>query len=212
MTQANPADIEAEPEAVSAVSRAVGWVMTVAGIIGAAAAFVLTVEKLRLAADPDYLPSCSINPVLSCGSVMASPQAEAFGFSNSLMGLIGFPLLACLGLMAATGVRLPRWAWRAAQVGVTFGVVFVHWLIFQSLYRIEALCPYCMVVWAGMIPAFWYVTLHNLQQRHVPWPRSRQRGVTALARLHTTGLALWFAAIVALIAQSFWDQWMLMLA
>ena len=32
----------------------------------------------------------------------------------------------------------------SAQVtlaGVTSGVPFVHWLIFQSLYRIEAICP-----------------------------------------------------------------------
>ena len=29
--------------------------------------------------------------------------------------------------------------------------MFVHWLIFQSLYRIGALCPYCMVVWAVTI-------------------------------------------------------------
>jgi len=44
----------------------------------------------------------------------------------------------------------------------------VHWLIFQSLYRIGALCPYCMVVWVVTITVFWNVTLHNLTREHLP--------------------------------------------
>lgn len=36
----------------------------------------LTVEKIALLKDAAYVPSCSINPVLSCGSVMTTPQAE----------------------------------------------------------------------------------------------------------------------------------------
>ena len=39
--------------------------------------------------------------------------------------------------------------WRSARCSAS---VFMHWLIFQSLYRIGALCPYCMVVWAVTIP------------------------------------------------------------
>lgn len=34
------------------------------------------------------------------------------------------------------------------------------WLISQCLYVIGALCPWCMIVWAVMIPLFWYVTRH----------------------------------------------------
>src|SRR5690606_20522285 len=83
----------AEPAAVDArLGRLVGWVMTVTGVVGALAAFVLTVEKMHLLRDPSYVPTCSINPVLSCGSIMASDQAEAFGFPNPLLGLALFPV------------------------------------------------------------------------------------------------------------------------
>ena len=44
-------------------------------------------------------------------------------------------------------------------------MVFVHWLIYQSVFVIGALCPYCMVVWAVTIPTFFYVTVHNLARQ-----------------------------------------------
>ena len=31
------------------------------------------------------------------------------------------------------------------------GVLFVHWLIGQSLYELNNICPYCAVVWAATI-------------------------------------------------------------
>ena len=56
------------------------------------------------------------------------------------------------GVLARRQSSLPRWYWVGLAVGTLLGAVFVHWLIFQSLYRIGALCPYCMVVWAVTIP------------------------------------------------------------
>ncbi|MDT5250831.1 MAG: hypothetical protein QOJ28_3465, partial [Mycobacterium sp.] len=40
------------------------WVL-IAGVLGLTAAITLTVEKIELLIDPSYVPSCSINPVLS---------------------------------------------------------------------------------------------------------------------------------------------------
>ena len=127
------------------------WVL-IAGVLGLAAAFTLTVEKIEILINPAYVPSCSINPVLSCGSVMVTPQASAFGFPNPLIGIVAFTVVLVTGVLAVAKVRLPRWYWAGLTAGTLLGVVFVHWLIFQSLYRIGALCPYCMVVWAVTIP------------------------------------------------------------
>ena len=83
---------------------------------------------------------------------MITPQASAFGFPNPLIGIVAFTVVVVTGVLAVAKVRLPRWYWAGLAVGTLLGVVFVHWLIFQSLYRIGALCPYCMVVWAVTIP------------------------------------------------------------
>ncbi len=131
--------------------RLIGWILTVGGLLGALAAFVRTVEKIALLKDPAYVPSCSINPILSCGSIMTTAQAEVFGFANPLIGLAAFPVVAATGAAVLARARLPRWWWLTLQAGTVFGVGFVHWLFLQSLYRIGALCPYCMIVWVVAI-------------------------------------------------------------
>lgn len=187
--------------------RLLGWVLAVGGAVGLLAAFTLTVEKIALLKDPSYTPSCSINPVLSCGSVMITPQAEVFGFPNPLLGIAGFAVVTAIGVVLLSGAALPRWFWWGLQTGVTFGVVFVHWLIFQSLYRIDALCPYCMVVWTVMIPVFWYTTVHTLTRHVLPVPTRLRGAISAVAGYHGVVLTAWYLLIVTLIAQRFWLYW-----
>ncbi len=192
---------------VPMLARAIGYILTIGGFLGTAAAFVLTVEKIELLTDPDYVPTCSINPVLSCGSVMKTAQAEVFGFPNSLIGLIGFTAVTVIGLVVLTGVSLPRWFWLGLQTGTVFGVGFVHWLFVQSLYRIGALCPYCIVVWVVTITLFWYVTLYNLDRGHLPAPPPLRPAVAVLARYHTLALTLWLLILTSLIGEAFWTYW-----
>lgn len=176
-----------------------GWVLTIGGLLGLAAAFALTLDKLALLEDPDYRPSCTLDATVSCTSVMQSDQAAAFGFPNPLIGLVAFPVVVTVGVAVLARARLPRWFWLGMQAGTLFGVGFVHWLITQSLYDIGALCPYCLVVWAVTIPVFWYTTAHNVAAGHLPGIAPRP------VRHHLWGLALWLALVVFLVVQRFWD-------
>ncbi|MBJ7452670.1 MAG: vitamin K epoxide reductase family protein [Blastococcus sp.] len=182
------------------------WLLA-GGLLGFVAAFVLAVEKYALIADPDYVPTCSLNPVLSCGSIMASEQAEAFGFPNPLLGVAGFPVVAATGAVLLAGGRVAEWFWAALQAGVTAGVVFVHWLMFASLYRIEALCPYCMVVWAVTIPLFTAVTLRNLTAWAPRLPAGGNAAVATVRARHSVLLTAWALVVVAAITQRFWLYW-----
>lgn len=148
-------------------SRATGPVLLVSGLIGAVAALVLLVEKLALLTNPDYLPSCSLDEVLSCGSIMRTAQSEVLGFPNPVIGVATFPVVAAIGALLLARTPLPAWCWLALQAGATAGVAFVGWLITQSVAVIGALCPYCMVVWAMTIAIFWFVTAENLVRGHL---------------------------------------------
>ena len=180
------------------------WWVLIAGVIGLAASMTLTVEKIDLLLNPAYVPTCNINPILSCGSVMVTPQASLLGFPNPLLGLVAFTVVVVTGLLAVTKVPLPQWYWTGLAAGLLVGTVFVHWLIFQSLYRIGALCPYCMVVWAVTISLL--VVVASIAAR--PVLQRRESGVAwMLYHWRWSIAALWFTAVFLLIMVRFWDYW-----
>ncbi|WP_397545438.1 vitamin K epoxide reductase family protein [Saccharopolyspora gloriosae] len=196
----------AEPTPVSsaAPARGLGWLYLIGGAIGLVSAAALLIEKINKLGNPAYVPSCSFNPIVSCGSVMDSTQAALFGFPNPLIGVAAFPVLMAVGAALLAGFAPPRWFWLGLQLGTALGVVFVHWLIVQSLYEIGALCPYCMVVWVVTIPIFWYTTLHTLSSGHLG---GGVAAGNALSRFHSLGLVVWYLVIVILVLQAFWSYW-----
>ena len=175
--------------------------MTIAGVIALAAAIQLTIDKFTLLQNKidgvETALACDFSAFVSCGGVMDSPQGEAFGFPNPIIGIVGFSVVTVLGVLFWTGAPVVRWVWTGLQLGTLFGIGFVTWLQYQSIYELELLCPYCMVVWAVMIPLFVYVTACSL------------RGVAPQSPV-TRFLSNWSILIVALwyigIASAIWFQ------
>lgn len=133
-------------------SRLFSATLLIAGIFGLAASATLTIEKIFLLEDPTYKLSCSLNEIFACGSIVTTEQASIFGFANSILGVIAFPVLITIGLIGVTGFAIPRFFLHGLTIGLSIAHVFVLWLIYQSLYVIGALCPWCMVVWVVVVP------------------------------------------------------------
>lgn len=186
------------------VWRALPALVVTTGGLGLLAAFALMVERLRLLEDATYVPVCSLNAVFSCGAVMTTPQASAFGFPNPLLGIAGFSVVLTVGMALLAGARFRRWYWIGLQVGVTFAIGFVHWLMFQSIFRIEALCLYCMVVWIVTAILSWYVTLHNLHMSRTRLPHWMQAGSEVVIHNHSAILSLWLLLVAVVMLQAFW--------
>ena len=184
-----------------AVRLASAWWVLIAGVIGFVASATLTIEKIEMLKNPAYVPTCSINPVLSCGSVMVTHQASVFGFPNPLLGIAGFAVAIVTGVLAVTKVRLPQWYWVGLMIGTGLGVVFVHWLIFQTLYVIGALCPYCMVVWSVTIPLF--VVVASIALR----PLAANPVARVLYTWRWSIVTLWYTAVILMILVRFWNYW-----
>ncbi|MEU1571231.1 vitamin K epoxide reductase family protein [Streptomyces collinus] len=181
--------------------------MTLTGAVGWLASLRLTIDDWRLLKDPAYQPSCDISPVVGCGSAMASWQGNLFGFPNMLLGIGAFAVVTTLGIAAFSGARLHRALWLTLNAGAFAGVVFAHWLIWQSLYEINRLCPYCAVVWVVTIALFWYVTLHNLKHDVIPVPRGGRSALNLVLESHWMLLAGWYGVIVLLVLTRFWTYW-----
>ena len=197
-------DLSPAPAREARVPAPSAWWVLIAGVIGLVASMALTIEKFKILLDPHYVPPCNVNPIVSCGSVMTTPQASLLGFPNPLLGIIGFTVVTVTGVLAVAKVPLPQWYWIGLTVGTLIGATLVHWLIFQSLYRIGALCPYCMVVWAVTIPLL--VVLVSIVFRP-----TLERGDSAIARVlyqwRWSLVTLWFTAVFLLIMVRFWDFW-----
>ncbi|OBF22995.1 hypothetical protein A5725_10995 [Mycobacterium kubicae] len=195
-------DVEPADDTRWRVPAPSAWWVLVAGIAGLVASATLTVEKIELLLNSSYVPSCNINPIVSCGSVMVTPQASVLGFPNPLLGIAAFTVVVVTGLLAVTKVPLPQWYWIGLTVGTLIGAAFVHWLIFQSLYRIGALCPYCMVVWAVTIPLL--VVAATVAFRPT---LERNAGLRVLYQWRWSIVTLWFTAVFLLIMVRFWNYW-----
>lgn len=180
------------------------WILVICGILGTFASLMITVEKFDLLQNPNARFICDLNPVISCGSVMQSEQANAFGFMNTYIGLIGFPVVVTIGMAMLAGARFRRWFWLGLQAGLSLGMVFAYWLLYESIYRIGALCPYCLSVDLVLTIAFWYTTLYNLREGHLRFRTGWQKFVDFISRHHLDILILWFIIVIALILKHFW--------
>jgi len=182
-------------------------VLVLASSIGLAASFILTLEKFSLLKNPVAVLSCDLNPIVSCGSVIQSKQAEAFGFANPLIGLIGFAVIITIGMGILAGAKYKRWFWLGLEAGTVLGVLFSHWLVYQSIFVIQALCPFCIVVWAVVIALFVLVTRFNLQEGNIKPPKVLKGLSELLVRYPWIVIGSWYLIIALLILNQFWYYW-----
>ncbi|MEI6581894.1 MAG: vitamin K epoxide reductase family protein [bacterium] len=182
-------------------------VLVSASSIGLAASFILTLEKFSLLKNPVAVLSCDLNPVVSCGSVIQSKQAEAFGFANPLIGLIGFAVIITIGMGILAGAKYKRWFWLGLESGTILGILFSHWLVYQSIFVIQALCPFCIVVWSVVIALFVLVTRFNLQQGNIKPPQILKGASRLLVGYPWIVIGSWYLIIALLILSHFWYYW-----
>ncbi|MEV0114419.1 vitamin K epoxide reductase family protein [Streptomyces sp. NPDC050844] len=175
-------------------SRALALLLVITGAAGLLASWVITIDKFELLKDPNFQPGCSINPIVACGSIMKSEQAEAFGFPNPMLGLVTYAIIIGVGMSLLAGARFPRWYWLTMNAGMLFGVGFCTWLMIQSLYEINALCLWCCLAWVATLLMFWYVTSFNVRNGFLPapsWVKSFLEDFTwALPVMHTGVIAM----------------------
>lgn len=180
------------------------YILIVCGIIILLASFFLSVDKIRLLENPSYKPICDLNPVVSCGSVIQSKQGSSLGFPNPFIGLFAAGVVITTGAAVLAGAKFKRWYWQGLELGSLFGIGFLAWLFYQSLYRLHDLCPYCMTVWVATITTFWYVTLYNIDQKNICLPKSLTRPYRWVRKHHADILVLIFIVIAIVILNHFW--------
>jgi uncharacterized membrane protein len=161
------------------------------------ASFVLSIDAVRLAEDPNVDLSCDINTIISCGTVGTTWQAELFGFPNAFLGLVAEPVVITIAVASLGGVRFPRWFMFSAQVVYTLGVVFAYWLFYQAMFNIGALCPWCLLVTVSTTLVFATLTRVNIRDSNLFLPRRASAALRSAvaADLDAVAVTIWLLVV-----------------
>jgi uncharacterized membrane protein len=153
--------------------------MLVSSALSLFASLVLSIDAIKLAAQPTGQLSCNINSVLSCGTVAKSWQSQLLGFPNSFIGLMTEPVVITVAIAGLGLVTFPRWFMRVAHVVYGLGLVFALWLLSQSFFVINALCPWCLLVTGSTITVFSTITRVVLLENTWNFSPERQEKIVA---------------------------------
>jgi uncharacterized membrane protein len=187
-------------ERLRGLRHANNWIfgtMLFSACLSLTASFVLSIDAVRLAADPNVSLSCNINSVISCGTVATSWQAHLFGFPNAFLGLVAEPVVITIAVASLGGVRFPRWFMFSAQVVYTIGVIFAYWLFYQAMFNIGALCPWCLLVTASTTLVFSTLTHVNIRDGNLFLPPRVQTALrnAVAADLDAIAVTIWLLAL-----------------
>jgi len=173
--------------------------MLVGACLSLLAAFVLSVEAVELAKNPNAALSCNINIVLNCASVGKHPSATLFGFPNSFLGLMSEPIVITVAIAGLAGVKFSRRFMFAAQIGYTLGFIFALALFYISFVIIQVLCPWCLLVTLTTILVWFAITRYNIRENNLYLPKNLQKSLHTFVEKDYDKLVMW-GLIVVLVA------------
>ncbi|MGC4154066.1 MAG: vitamin K epoxide reductase family protein [Propionicimonas sp.] len=173
--------------------------MLMSSLISLIASLVLSIEAIELAGNPNAALSCNINEVISCGKVGITWQANLFGWPNAFLGLIAEPVVITIAVASLGKVKFPRWFMFSAQIVYTIGLIFAYWLFYQSMFHINALCPWCLLVTLSTTLVFTSLTHVNIRDDNLFLPERVTAALQSGLRMGIDLLVitLWLVLLIA---------------
>jgi len=135
--------------------------MTFVSLAGLVASFWQLLDKLELLKHPASNLTCNLNSVFNCSSVLKSHQYEVFGFPNAMIGIIMFTFFLTIAVVLLTGSHLVNRVALACQGLALFMLGFMLWFLFQSTYRINAICLFCLIIGPSVLLINVVLLRHN---------------------------------------------------
>lgn len=153
-------------EMAGGLRRSLGVLLILFSLVGVFASAALLYEEYIHFHYPLARLGCTLNAKISCADAFDAWQGHLFfGIPNAGPGLIIFFILVGLSGYLIMGGTLPRLLWLSLMVGLAAGMALVFWFLYISLVVFQALCPFCLLVWAAVINLFWMVLAIVLRQK-----------------------------------------------
>lgn len=178
-------------------------IMLLASAVALVVSFVLSAETLELARNPGQKLNCDVNAVLSCSTVAESWQAEIVKFAglsypNAFFGIAAESVFVTIAVIGLVRIAVPRWFAICTWLGGLAALAYSYWLTSQSLFVINALCPWCLVLMFSTTVQFMALSHATAVVQELPMNRD---GVRTYYRLNIDLMidAVWLVALVVII-------------
>jgi hypothetical protein len=90
------------------------------------------------------------------------------------------PVIMTVAIAGLALVAFPRLFMRVAHIGYGLGLIFALWLLSQSLFEINALCPWCLLVTISTVTVFSTITRIALMENIWNFSEERHRKIVDL--------------------------------
>lgn len=160
-------------------------IMFIVSAIALLTSLILSSETLALARAPHSKLACDVSGAISCSKVAQTWQAEFihFGelsFPNSFFGIAAEAIFLTIAVIGLAKMKFPKWLASASWLGGLFALLYAYWLFSQSLFVINVLCPWCLVLMFSTTVQFISLShaticVQGVGLRAAPWLKSYYR-------------------------------------
>jgi uncharacterized membrane protein len=196
------------------INKVAPWLATIFSAFGLLVSFILSIDKIKILEDPAFVPSCNISPIISCGNVMKTWQSNVLGFPNSFIGLAAYGALLALSLAWLFGSKhskIVKFGMAALAVG---SALSSYWLIYQSLYVIGDLCPWCSLLWVTTTPLAWTLIMSVIRdnaEEKVANGKTVGSVTRSLLAHPALPVVIWLVVVLMMVYLRWSDYWMSLL-
>jgi len=145
------------------------WWLTGAALVGMSSTLWQIIEKVSLLKNPKVALSCNFNSTFNCSDVLNAHQSSIFGPPNAAIGLAVFSFFLAIGIAGLTGSKFVRKFALAIQGLALFMLGFTLWFLFESTYRIHAVCIFCLFIGTSVLVINAVMLRHNFGERIKRW-------------------------------------------
>ena len=178
-------------------------IMLIASTVALFVSFILAADTLKLARNPGQKLNCDVNAVLSCSTVAESWQAEivkfaGLSFPNAFFGIAAESVFVTIAVISLAKVAVPRCFATCTWLGGLAALAYSYWLTTQSLFVINALCPWCLALMFSTTVQFMSLSHATVTVQDLP---AKNTGLRKYYRLNFDLMvdAVWIVALIVVI-------------
>lgn len=178
-------------------------IMLLASAVALLVSFILSADTLKMARNPGQKLNCDVNAVLSCSTVAESWQAEivkfaGLSFPNAFFGIAAESVFVTIAVIGLAKMAVPRWFALCTWLGGLAALAYSYWLTTQSLFVINAMCPWCLVLMFSTTVQFMALSHATVAVQDMP---SGHAGLRKYYRLNFDLMVdvVWIVALIVVI-------------